>query len=374
MNEERLQKILARAGVTSRRKAEELIREGRVTVNGTVAGIGDKADLSKDAVKLDGKRIELPPVHRYLLLNKPRGVMSTVADPGGRPTVMDLVPPGLRKAMFPVGRLDFDTEGLILLTDDGDFAQRVAHPRHGCWKTYEVKVKGRPPAREIEKLEQGIPLEGRRTAPCRIRPRFGQGERRHGEEDDGNSWWIVELGEGRTRQIREMFFRIGHRVQKLRRVGIGPLFDPYLPVGGLRELSPEDVERLNRAAGGAKPAGVGKRTGGAAGRKEGQKVPAARRRREEKPMTLADVAKKQRSEAKRAVRVHGAPAPRPRPGGTSGKAFPAARPVGSAGRPDRAGPGGKKRTTPPAGRPPRGGGRPASSSRKPGRPSGGRKR
>src|SRR5687767_13587881 len=140
MAEERLQKILARAGVTSRRKAEDLIREGRVTVNGAVAGIGDKADPARDAVKVDGKRVHLPATHRYLLLNKPRAVMSTVSDPEGRPTVMEFVPPMFRKALVPVGRLDFLTEGLLLLTDDGEFAQTIAHPRHGCWKTYEVKV------------------------------------------------------------------------------------------------------------------------------------------------------------------------------------------------------------------------------------------
>ncbi|HXO27453.1 MAG TPA: pseudouridine synthase, partial [Thermoanaerobaculia bacterium] len=168
MSEQRLQKILARAGIASRRKAEELIREGRVTVNGQPAGIGDKADLERDSVKLDERRIQAPAVHRYLLLNKPRGVMSTISDPAGRPTVIDLVPPALRRALAPVGRLDFQTEGLLLLTDDGDLAQHVAHPSFGCWKTYEVKVRGRPADEQIERLRSGIVLEGRRTAPCRI--------------------------------------------------------------------------------------------------------------------------------------------------------------------------------------------------------------
>jgi 23S rRNA pseudouridine2605 synthase len=255
MSEERLQKILARAGIASRRKAEELIREGRVTVNGQVADIGAKADLERDAVKLDERRILLPTSHRYLLLNKPRGVMSTVSDPGGRPTVIDLVPPALRRALAPVGRLDFLTEGLLLLTDDGELAQQVAHPRHGCWKTYEVKVKGRPEAELIERLRGGIVLEGRRTAPCRIsardmRPVTRRGARgSHGKRagDGDNSWWLVELGEGRTRQIREMFQRIGHPVQKLRRVAIGPVSDPDLPLGAVRELSEREVALLRKS-------------------------------------------------------------------------------------------------------------------------------
>src|SRR5579864_1220945 len=269
MSEERLQKILARAGIASRRKAEELIREGRVTVNGQPAAIGDKADLERDSVKLDERRIQAPTVHRYLLLNKPRGVMSTVSDPAGRPTVIDLVPPALRRALAPVGRLDFQTEGLLLLTDDGDLAQHVAHPSFGCWKTYEVKVRGRPADEQIERLRSGIVLEGRRTAPCRIAAlarstrsskttraaarRSGGGTSggrrnpRRAPEGDTSSWWSVELGEGRTRQIREMFQRIGHPVQKLRRIAIGPVSDPDIPVGSLRELSEREVAALRRA-------------------------------------------------------------------------------------------------------------------------------
>ena len=250
MSEERIQRILARAGISSRRKAEELIREGRVTVNGQLAGIGDKADPAKDAIKVDGKRVhphEGP--YRYLLLNKPRGVMSTASDPQERQTVMDFVPPALRKALVPVGRLDFDSEGLILLTDDGEFAQHVAHPRYGGSKTYEVKVKGEPSEAELDRLREGIMLEGERTLPARITRRAGKGaqRRRGGDDDEGhNTWWVVELVQGRTRQIREMFQRIGHPVQKLRRVAIGPLRDPHLPPGALRELSEREVETLRR--------------------------------------------------------------------------------------------------------------------------------
>jgi len=250
MSEERIQRILARAGIaSSRRKAEELIREARVTVNGQVAEIGAKADPAKDAIKVDGKRVhphEGP--YRYLVLNKPRGVMSTVSDPQERKTVMDFVPPAFRKALVPVGRLDFDSEGLILLTDDGEFAQHVAHPRYGGSKTYEVKVKGEPSAAQLDLLREGIVLEGKRTVPARISQRVkGPQRRRGGDDDEGhNTWWTVELTEGRTRQIREMFLRIGHPVQKLRRVAIGPLRDPHLPTGAVRELTEREVETLRR--------------------------------------------------------------------------------------------------------------------------------
>lgn len=250
MSEERLQKILARAGIASRRKAEEMILEGHVTVNGQVAGLGDKADPETDAIKVDGRRVQpAGHEHRYLLLNKPRKVMSTLADPEGRKTVLDFVPPAMRKALVPVGRLDFNTEGLLLLTDDGEFAQRIAHPRYGSTKTYEVKVKGTPTEAQLDRLRNGVVLEGRRTAPAKITPRgFKPAPRQRGEPESDNSWWIVEITEGRTRQIREMFFQIGHPVGKLRRVAIGPLRDSALPVGALRELSEQEVRKLMHSA------------------------------------------------------------------------------------------------------------------------------
>jgi 23S rRNA pseudouridine2605 synthase len=282
MSEERLQKILARAGIASRRKAEELIREGLVTVNGRVAGLGEKADPERDAIKVDGKRVQPAHGHRYLLLNKPKGYMSTLSDPQGRPTVIDLVPPAMRKALVPVGRLDFHTEGLLLLTDDGEFAQRIAHPRYGSTKTYEVKVKGHPGEAQLDRLRAGIQLEDRRTAPAKIAPRSPfkpAGARRRGEPESENSWWIVELTEGRTRQIREMFLRIGHPVQKLRRVAIGPLRDPHLPLGALRELSEREVERLLKSARlpEEKRARPGKKTAGAR-KATGQRKTAAKRK------------------------------------------------------------------------------------------------
>ncbi len=265
MSEDRLQKLLARAGVASRRAVEELIREGRVTVNGTVAELGDKADPETDAVKVDGKRIVMPAgEHRYYLVNKPKGVMTTRNDPEGRPTVFDLLHPGLRKGLIAVGRLDFNTEGLLILTDDGDLAQKVSHPSQGCTKTYEVKVKGLPEEAGLEKLRQGIVLDGRRTAPAVIERRARD---RRERPSRSNSWWRIVIGEGRTRQIREMFFRIGHPVQKLRRVAIGDVADRRLPVGSWRELDPREVDRLRRpgrrAGGGRKkPAGWAKSSKG----------------------------------------------------------------------------------------------------------------
>ncbi len=253
MSEDRLQKIMARAGVTSRRKAEEIIEQGRVTVNGRVASLGDKADPHADAIKVDGKRLEPRKTFHYLLLNKPAGVMSTRHDPEGRPTVLDLVPPKFRKALVPVGRLDFQTEGLLLLTDDGDFAHRIAHPRFGCTKTYEVKVKDEPPREEVAKLlERGAVIEGRRVVPKRI-----DAVRSPGPREGKNAWFVVEIAEGRTRQIREMFFRMGNPVQRLRRVAIGPLRDPDLPLGAVRELTDREVAKLRRVT--TKPKGKGSR-------------------------------------------------------------------------------------------------------------------
>ncbi len=242
MSAERLQKVLAHAGVGSRRQVEELIKEGRVTVDGRVAELGQRADLASEAVKVDGRRIQ-PSArpHRYVLLNKPRGCVSTVDDPEGRPTVVEVIPERFRAGLKPVGRLDFDTEGLLLLTDDGDFAHRVAHPRFGCTKTYEVKVRGRPTEAAIARLRDGILIDGRRTRPATITPRLGAKGSRHSVS---NSWWSVTLGEGRTRQIREMFFRIGHPVQRLRRVAIGPLRDPQLSLGQWRDLEEHEVTLL----------------------------------------------------------------------------------------------------------------------------------
>lgn len=248
---ERLQKVLARAGVASRRASEELIRQGRVTVNGEIAQIGQKVDLRSDFVKVDGKRIRKPDGNRYVLLNKPAGYMSTKSDPEGRPTVFDLLPPQARRGLFAVGRLDFETEGLLLLTDDGDLAQLVSHPRYGCAKSYEVKVKGKPSEDSIQRLRSGIVLNRKRTQPARI---ISLGGNRGHRAAESNTWWKVELKEGRTRQIREMFLRVGHPVLRLRRVAIGRVGDRNLPRGTFRDLSEAEVRQL---AGQTSPRGPG---------------------------------------------------------------------------------------------------------------------
>jgi pseudouridine synthase len=240
MQLERLQKIIAHAGFASRREAETMIREGRVTVNGqVVTELGSKADPASDHVKVDGKLITKPETHRYILLYKPKEVMTTVADPQGRRTVIDLVK-GIRERIYPVGRLDFHSEGLILLTNDGDLAFKVSHPKHGSVKTYHVKVRGVPEDRIVGKLERGITIDGKRTLPCEIARMKTTGR----GDEEGNSWFEVKLREGRTQQIRKMFQAVGHPVSKLRRVAIGPLSDPRLTPGDYRELTAREVKML----------------------------------------------------------------------------------------------------------------------------------
>jgi pseudouridine synthase len=236
----RVQKILADAGLASRREAEEWIREGRVQVNGQVVALGDRADPDRDAVRVDGKRVQPRRGPRaYVLLNKPKGYVTTVDDPAARNTVLDLLPPSLRGRVKPAGRLDVQTEGLLLLTDDGELAALVTRPSTGCPKEYRVKVSGVPTEPQLEKLRRGIPLEGRRTRAADIQ-RVSTTERGGG----GNTWLRVVLKEGRTRQIRRMFEAIGHPVSKLKRVAIGPIRDDRLPTGAWRPLSRFEVEKL----------------------------------------------------------------------------------------------------------------------------------
>ncbi len=240
MMQERLQKIIAHAGVASRREAEAMIREGRVTVNGrVVTELGSKAEVESDHVKVDGKLITHKEEHRYILIYKPKEVMTTVADPQGRRTVIDLVR-GIRERIYPVGRLDYHSEGLVLLTNDGDLAFKVSHPTNGSIKTYNVKVRGVPEERLVDKLRRGITLEGKRTLPCDIERLKTTGK----NLDEGNSWFEVKLREGRTQQIRKMFQAVGHPVSKLRRVAIGPISDPKLTPGVWRELTRQEVKML----------------------------------------------------------------------------------------------------------------------------------
>jgi 23S rRNA pseudouridine2605 synthase len=253
MELERLQKIIAHAGFASRREAETMIREGRVTVNGrVVTELGSKADAAHDHVKVDGKLITHAEPHRYILVYKPREVMTTVDDPQGRKTVIQLVK-GVRERIYPVGRLDFHSEGLILLTNDGDLAFKVSHPQHGSVKTYHVKVRGVPEERLVDKLQRGITIDGKRTLPCEIARMKTTGRSTGRGDDEGNSWFEVRLREGRTQQIRKMFQAIGHPVSKLRRVAIGPISDPKLTPGDWRELTPREVKMLATMQEPAKP-------------------------------------------------------------------------------------------------------------------------
>jgi len=236
----RLPKILSAAGVASRRASEALITGGRVTVNGaTVRELGSRADPDRDDIRVDGRRLRTPP-RRYLLLNKPRGYITTRSDPEGRPTVLDLVP-GIREYLYPVGRLDYDSEGLLILTNDGDLAAQLMHPRHEVEREYEVTVRGTPDREAVQRLRQGVAVEGRRTAPATVRL-AGPPPR----EDQARI--TVVLREGRSRQIRRMCDAVGHPVVRLRRVRIGPVRDPRLKPGMVRDLTPREVNAL-RATG-----------------------------------------------------------------------------------------------------------------------------
>lgn len=229
MPEERLQKILSRAGVASRRKAEQLIAEGRVTVNGAVVTeLGSKADFERDHIKADGKLLRAPSHLIYLALNKPNQCVTTVTDPEGRPTVMDLLH-GVKQRVYPVGRLDYHSEGLLLLTNDGDFANRIMGTH--VEKTYVVKVTGTLTAEQEERFRRGVVLEGRRTAPAGLKlVRAAE-----------NPWYEVRLTEGRKNQIRMMFKIFGFLVEKLKRVRIGRLDLGPLKPGEFRHLSPREI-------------------------------------------------------------------------------------------------------------------------------------
>jgi 23S rRNA pseudouridine2605 synthase len=238
--QQRLQKVLAQAGIASRRAAEKLIAEGRVSVNGTtVREMGTKADPAHDDVRVDGRRVKATQRRRYILLNKPAGYVSTRADPQRRPTVVDLLH-GVREYVYPVGRLDYDSEGLLLLTNDGDLAAQLTHPRHGVDRTYEVRVAGAPGADALERLRKGIPLDGRFTLPADVTL---LGSRRSQE-----TVLLLTIREGRNRQVRRMCEAVGHPVRALRRIRIGPLEDRRLKPGQWRELTEKEVGALKGAS------------------------------------------------------------------------------------------------------------------------------
>ncbi len=237
MAEERLQKIIARAGLASRRKAEEMILEGRVTVNGkVVTELGTKADPERDHIKVDGKLIRSGTELVYILLYKPKGVMTTVSDPQGRPTVIDLLGKKVRQRVYPVGRLDYHSEGLLLLTNDGQLAAHLTAPKSHVEKAYHVKVNGYLTPEQEEKFRSGVPIHGRRTAPAGLRLL----------KRGANPWYEVTLTEGRTRQIRLMFQHFGRLVEKIKRVRLGFLTLGKLKPGEFRTLTPREVERLRR--------------------------------------------------------------------------------------------------------------------------------
>jgi 23S rRNA pseudouridine2605 synthase len=241
--EKRLQKILSELGIASRRKAEELILQGGVTVNGRIATVGMKADPERDYIKVGGKLVAGPRqkgVQKvYLLWNKPRNVVTTLSDPQGRPAVRDYLKE-VKYKVFPVGRLDFDSEGLLLLTNDGDFANAVMHPSREIPKTYLVKVKGEIEEEKLEKLRRGVKLEDGMTLPAKARKV---------RKSETNSWIEMTIYEGKKRQIRRMIEKVGHLVLKLKRVAINGLKLKDLKPGELRPLTPDELQTIRRELG-----------------------------------------------------------------------------------------------------------------------------
>ena len=241
---ERLQKILATAGVCSRRKAEELILAGRVQVNGkVVTELGTKADGARDHIRVDGKLLQGAQRPRYYVVNKPKGYVTTVSDPQGRPTVMQLIRGGER--VFPVGRLDYASEGLLLMTNDGELANALTRAAAKVEKTYLVKVSGKPPEAGLEQIRSGLMIERGKPGTHEGRVMTAAAKVRL-FRDAENPWYELVLIEGRNREIRKMFEEIGHHVEKIRRIGYGPLVLDVEP-GEARELTEQEVEKLRRA-------------------------------------------------------------------------------------------------------------------------------
>jgi len=236
----RLQKWLSMAGVASRRKAEEMISAGRVSVNGmVVTELGAKANPSTDVLEVDGNIVEIMQQKVYIMLYKPEGVVTTVTDPFGRPTVMDFVPDDIR--LFPVGRLDQDTSGLLLMTNDGEWAQKLTHPKHETKKTYVALVKGIPSAERLCELRRGIMLEGKKTAPAQVKliekvPIKG--------DKAQNAKLLITIHEGRNRQVRNMCEAVSHKVISLKRVAVGGLELGNIAKGKWRHLTAKEIKNL----------------------------------------------------------------------------------------------------------------------------------
>lgn len=237
--EERLHKILAQWGIASRRHAEKMIQDGRVRLNGTVAQLGQKADTQRDRIEVDGVTIQdtQRPQHLYLLLNKPVGVVSTCDDPWQRATVLHLLPKELQqgRGLHPVGRLDFDSTGALLLTNDGELTFYLTHPRHQIPKTYNVWVQGRPSESVLQHWRQGVVLGKRKTLPAQVRVI---------ERQMGKTHLEIVLNEGRNRQIRRVAEQLGHPVLQLHRVAIGPIQLQQLPTGHYRTLTEFEINYL----------------------------------------------------------------------------------------------------------------------------------
>jgi 23S rRNA pseudouridine2605 synthase len=235
---DRLQKVLARAGLGSRRRTEEFIAAGRVTVNGEVAVLGRRVDPAHDQVALDGIPVVVDTTLVHWLLNKPAGYVTTASDPQGRSTVLELVPSEPR--VFSVGRLDRDTEGLLILTNDGELAQLLTHPRHGVEKEYFAEVEGRPRPGAVRALREGVELDDGVTQPARVRVVQ--------HSDEGTSALEIVVKEGRKRMVRRMCSAVGHPVRRLVRTRIGPVRDTKLAPGAWRELATDEVRALYAAA------------------------------------------------------------------------------------------------------------------------------
>ena len=239
----RLQKLLSAAGVASRRAAEQLVADGRVTVNGrAVREPGARADPASDDVRVDGRRIARRVRRRYVVLHKPRGYVTTRSDPHRRKTVLDLIP-DVREYIYPVGRLDYDSEGLLLLTNDGELAAVLTHPRHGVARVYEATVRGVPSSTRLRRLACGVEMDGRSTAAAEVRMLRAGPPGRAGE-----ALVRIVIREGRNRQVRRMFDAIGHPVRRLRRTRLGPISLRGLRPGAARDLTPAEVGALRRAA------------------------------------------------------------------------------------------------------------------------------
>ena len=238
--EERLQKIINRVGIASRRGAEALIREGRVRVNGhVITKLGSRADAAKDQIVVNGRPLPRVAMMSYIALHKPVGIVTTLSDPEGRPTVRDLLR-GIRSRLYPVGRLDYHSSGLLLFTNDGELAFRLTHPRYGVTKTYRVKVRGVPDEAAIARLSSGVRLEEATTAEAGVRVLRSEG---------GKAWLEMTLHEGRRREIRRMCERVGHPVLKLSRIRFGPISLGKIPVGEYRELTEAEVAKLRSEVG-----------------------------------------------------------------------------------------------------------------------------